>query len=72
MTADGEDAEQTAAAMLARIVEAPTRACKVSALIDVLDWMRSIQVDARGAQPGHATREQRNYCWAVFPSTRAA
>jgi hypothetical protein len=58
------DAEQATAAMLARITDAPTRAGKVRALLDALGWMRSIQIDAKGAQPGHATRER-----AIFDIT---
>jgi len=59
MTADGEDAERTTAAMLARITDAPTRAGKVKALLDVLDWARSIRIDPEGVQPGRITRDRR-------------
>jgi hypothetical protein len=59
MTADGQGDERTTAAMLARIADAPTRAGKVSALLNSLDWMRSIQVDSKEAQPGRITRDRR-------------
>lgn len=59
MTAQGQGDEQTTAAMLARIADAPTRAGKVSALLHALDWMRSIEIDPNGAQPGRITRERR-------------
>ena len=58
-TAQEHAAEQTTAAIMARIANAPTRAGKVSALVDALDWMRSIQVNPKGAQPGRITRDRR-------------
>jgi hypothetical protein len=59
MTAHGQGDEQTTAAMLARIADAATRAGKVSALLHALDWMRSIQIDPKGAPPGRITRDRR-------------
>jgi hypothetical protein len=54
-----ERTEQTRASMLARIAHAPTRAGKVSALLGALDWMRSIQIAPKGAQPGRPARDRR-------------
>ena len=59
MSAQEQAAERTTEAVLARIAAAPTRAGKVGALIHALDWMRSIQVDPKGAQPGRLTRDRR-------------
>jgi hypothetical protein len=56
-TAD-EINEQATAAILERIVSAPTVSGKVRELIHALDWMKSIPVDSRGAQPGRLTRFQ--------------
>ena len=56
-TAD-EINEQTTAAILERIVSAPTVSGKVRELMHALDWMKSIPVDSRGAQPGRLTRFQ--------------
>jgi hypothetical protein len=59
VTAHGQSTEQITATVLARIADAPTRAGKVSALLNAIDWMRSIQIDPKGAQPGRVARDRR-------------
>jgi hypothetical protein len=56
-TAD-EISEQTTTAILDRIKSEATVSDKVRALVDAIDWIRSIQVNTDGAEPGRLTRFQ--------------
>jgi len=50
--------------MLDRIKHAPAVSGKVRALVDAIDWMRSI-VDTDGAEPGRLTRTQQTFALAA-------
>ena len=58
MPTTDEISEQMMAAILDRIKSEATISGKVRALVDAIDWIRSIQVNTDGAEPGRLTRFQ--------------